>query len=214
MRTKLFGAFIAALAVAAFAVLPASAMAAPAVLKMEGEEVPATTTWEATSSNLSFTGRPSGPVIHCGENRVTGTVTENPGATVSLSSTNWSFTEGGSMFCPLPGTGGRLESRVSSFVPRSELHLTKAGGVATGSLRADFTFRVYDRARSPNPIAHCIYEGSFEVTGETGSDVFSVAGEGTRQASSEGECAETGDLEGTFRLARRSGAGTGGIVIG
>ena len=198
MRTKLFGGFVAALAIAAFAVLPAAASAAPATIRSR------TSTIVATSGNLTFTS--SGGQIACTESELTGEITGEGQITLNNEGT---FEGGGTMeaggveLCPDNGTGGRVEASVRhvAFTP---LNL-RTGNPITGNIaNAGFEIALWDRNIIPNaPIAECRYEGEVNTTTEPRTDEINIAGQVAGLAASRGPlsiCPEAGELNGDFRV--------------
>jgi hypothetical protein len=209
MRTKLFGAFIAALSIAAFAALPSMAMAESVILKEGSENVEVGETLRATSTNTTFTGRTSGRAVECAKTSIRGQVRENPGARIT-------FREGGVFEgadktdrCAVSKTEGRIKARVENVKFRKDITLTKEGTHVRGRTEARFTFRFFDRKLEPNgPIAVCNYHDKIEVRSESNSDVFHAKSETDARLEEKGnvgECDEKGALRGDFRLTRRDG---------
>jgi hypothetical protein len=212
MRTKLIGAFIAALAIAAFAALPSAASAASVTLKEGNLTVPAGETLRFHSTNTKFTGRaepgvPSGLVVACARTSIGSQVRINPGARVTFRNGGIFQNETGGDQCKVefPGAEGRLELRVENLLFREDINLQKTGTAVSGSTTARFTFRIFDRARSLTPIAACRYESVIHVTSTVGSDVFHAASEATLEPGGGESCDPERDVSGDLRLTRRDG---------
>jgi hypothetical protein len=210
MRTKLFGAFIGALAITAFAALPSMASAQNVTLKEGNLTVPAGETIRATSTDFLFTGRPSGLSVACDKTSIRGLVRTNPGVRVTFRSGGVFQNAGGGDRCKVEPTSGRLRARVENVTFRKDINLTKnAAGVVTGRTEVRFTLRLFHLALEPNgPIASCSYDGTLEVTGEVGKDEIHVQSEEDAlletEISSE-SCDPEEFLVGDFRLTRRDG---------
>jgi hypothetical protein len=202
MRCILFGVFAVALCFMAF---PASSVAAPepVTLLEDAEPVDVEATVKLHSYDLSFTGRSSGFSTACERSRLTGTVTENPGARILFHEGGEFKTEEGDK-CPVENTGGRIEARVSGFSLRSDLYLQREGIIAYGWVTAGFALLFYDRELTSSPIAYCPYEGTFEFTG-LGFFTLHADGIGTLQAGSAGACESEMVLFGGFQVSRRDG---------
>jgi hypothetical protein len=215
MRTKLFGAFIAALAITAFAALPSMASAANVTLRDNGNPVAVNETIRATSTSTStipakFTGRPSGRAVECAKTSIRGKVRTNPGTTgarITLRNEGVFEGAGGGDRCAVTNTGGRVKARVENLTFRTDLTLQKENGIVTARTEARFTFRFFDRALEPNgPIAVCNYEGAIELEGTAGTDEFHAESETDATLESGlGNCDSEGFFEGDFRLTRRDG---------
>jgi hypothetical protein len=214
MRTKLLGAFIAALAITAFAALPSAAMAqgSNVTLKEGNLTPPAGTTLRAHSTNTTFTGRKepgvkSGIVVACARTSIRGQIRTNPGARITFRPGGVFQNATGGDQCAVTGPPvGRLEARVENVTFRKDITLQKTGTAVSGSTEVRFTFRISDRELSPEPIAACNYEGEVKVTSVVGSDSFKAKTTGTKlEVGSVGSCDPEGDLAGDFRLTRRDG---------
>jgi hypothetical protein len=213
MRTKLFGAFVSALAITAFAVLPSMASAANVTLKEGNLTVPAGETLRAHSTNTTFTGRvepgvPSGDIVACARTSIRSEVRTNPGARITFKPGGvFQNSEGGDQ-CKVEGPNlpaGRLEARVENVTFRQDILLQKTGTAVSGTTDARFTFRYFDRELAPTPIAACNYEGVVNVTNTLGQDIFHAESTAALEAGSSEGCAPEGDLSGDFRLLRRNG---------
>ncbi len=194
MRTKLFGAFIAVLALG---VLPASAMAAPAQIRSGGVNATIGHTVKAHSINLEF-GRAGGVTVACERSQINAEVTSGD----SLSILGGVFEP---MFCATTASP-RIEVRVEGN-PTGSIRFESDGETVTGSGTAHFTLRVWDRGISTtSPIGVCRYEGSVETESESGSgelEVIEAGSESTLQAGSAGSCEPSGKLKGNLTLSRR-----------
>jgi hypothetical protein len=208
MRTKLIGAFIAALAMAAFAALPSMAMAENVTLKEGPQNLPVETTVRATSTNFTFTGRTSGLTFACATTSIRAQVRKNPGARLTFRNGGRFDNAAGGDQCKVEPTGGRVTYR-ENVTFRKDINLRKRVGTEhiTGRTEARFTFRVFDKAMHPErPIAVCNYEGPLEFSNTVGSDVFHVESEeDALLEESVGECDEEAFFQGDFRLTRRDG---------
>jgi hypothetical protein len=206
MPTKLLRAFIAALAIAAFAALPLAAMAENVTLKEGSQNLEPEDTIRATSTNFTFTGRESKRVVACATTSIRGMVRENPGGRITFRNEGRFDNAAGGDQCPLAGTGGRISFR-ESVTFREDITLQKTGTQVEGRTTARFTFRFFDRQLEPEgPIAACSYEGPLEFTNTIGSDSFKVKSEENAiLETSVGECDEEAFFQGDFRLTRRDG---------
>jgi hypothetical protein len=203
MRTKLFGAFIAALAVAAFAV-PAAAMASPSTLRMEtgNEVVKEGETIKAHSTSLVFTAS-TGLQIKCARSQINAEVTENPGLKLAIIGGVFNGA-GGTPPCATNSPG--VEAEVLNVA--GNLNFTTSGGTVTGSGTATFTFRITVRGVG---MSTCDYEGSITTSSASGSGSVSITGGAstllaTREAGL-GACAPTGTVSdpNPLTLSRRNG---------
>jgi hypothetical protein len=208
MRTKLLGAFIAALAITAFAALPSMASAANVTLKEGSTTVAVGETLRAHSTNAVFKGRPSEREIKCARTSLRGQVRTNPGTRITfrsggrfrnLADGDQCVVEGGGL------PGGRLTARVENVTFRSDILLQKTGTHVEGEVEVRFTFRIFDRGRAgETPIAECNYDGVVEVRSTVGSHEFHATGRVPLESGSE-SCDTEGHFRGDFRLSRRDG---------
>jgi hypothetical protein len=207
MRTKLFGAFIAALAITAFAALPSAAMAENVLLKEGSTNVTVNSTLRATSRNAIFTGRQSGLSVACDKTSIRGKVRTNPGARVTPRNEGLFQNSNGGDKCKVEPTAGRVRARVENLTFREDITLTKENSIVSGRTTVRFTFRFFDRGLSESPIAACNYEGTIEVTGTAGSGAFIIQSEADAELEpgSVGQCDERVFFTGDFGLTRRDG---------
>ncbi len=193
MRTKLFGAFIAVLALG---VLPASAMAAPAQIRSGGVNATIGHTVKAHSVNLEF-GRAGGLTFSCEASSIDTEVT----VADELSIIGGVFEP---MFCSTPSP--RIEIRISPNLSGSIRFESEEGSIY-GFGSWNFTFKVWDRGISTtSPIGVCRYQGSLETESESGSgelEVVEAGSEWTLQVGSAGSCEPSGKLKGNLTLSRR-----------
>ena len=209
MRTKLFGLIVAALAITAFA-LPAGAMAAEeAELRMGGGLVPNETEVVGNGTGagaLVFTGTNTGLVVECARSDITGKVTANPGTRIHIRGGVFQ-NAGGGPDCATKNP--RVQIGVD--IQRGLLHLRRRSPTkVSGSAVVIFTFRVYDRSRSPTPIGACTFEGEFETETEAPGSELAVNG-GAELIEEVGFCPETSfGITGNLTLERASG---GAITI-
>jgi len=206
MRTKLLGAFISALAITAFAALPASAMAQEVTLKQGNTTVKVGETLRAHSTNTVFTSRPNGQEIKCARTSIRGEVRTNPGARITFFNGGVFQNAAGGDQCIVDPSEGRLTARVENVTFRKDINLRRSGTKIEGRTEARFTFRIWDRAINPTePIAACSYEGKFKVRSTVGSEVFHAESEedATLHEGSSESCDPEGFLRGDFTLSRR-----------
>jgi hypothetical protein len=211
MRTKLFGAFIAALAITAFAALPSAASAENVTLKEGSANLEVGTTVRATSTDTTFTGRESGNVVACATTSIRGQVRKNPGARITFRNGGRFDNAAGGDLCKVEGPpAGRITARVEDVRFRKDINLRKRVGTThiTGRTEARFTFRFFDPTRAgETPIAGCNYHAKIEVRSEVGSSVFHAETEedAILEEGSFGACDKEGALRGNFTLTRRDG---------
>jgi len=202
MRTKLFGAFIAALVAGAFAALPAVASAEAVTLSTAGRgNLNAGDSVTGFSGNLKF-GGPS-QFIECTESEINGEVTANGTDPVEVEFENGGRFEGGSAIerisgmvnCPVSGTGGSVTARIRPMRFRASLKLTKSGGVISGSTSADFELAFHALGGF---IRECKYSGNISVILVSGrvkmSWVMSLVGDRFNTGCSQ-QLAFTGEFE-------------------
>jgi hypothetical protein len=199
MRTKLFGAFIAALAITAFVALPAAAMAEEVVYRQE-EEVVTPSSLRATSKNLTLTG--GGLVAECATSSIGGAVR---GSTLDITKSSF-LNAGGTEPCKTnnPSIDFTMRGSGSISFERDETEVRGHGEV-----------RFQLRIRIPGfAMVTCDYNGRFKTRTEFGSDVLKlVAGPAELELGGEREsdpnhvlaCLGTVTLAGEFRLTRRDG---------
>jgi hypothetical protein len=209
MRTKLIGAFIAALAMAAFAALPAAAMAEKVTLKEGPNNLEVGTTIRATSLNTIITWRTNGISVACAKTSIRAQVRTNPGARVTLRNGGTFLNAAGADQCKVEPTEGRVTARIEDVRFRKDIDLQKIGPKFIGRTTVRFTLRVFDEEIHPGrPIAVCSYEGPIEFKGDVGSDAFIVQSETDAELEPEvsvGECDERTFFTGDFELTRRDG---------
>jgi len=151
MRSKLFGAFMAALVVGAFAALPAVASAEAVTLSTAGRgNLVNGDSIDGFSENLKFGNAPQ--FVECEESEINGEVTANGVDPAEVELENGGHFEGGGGTgrtagkrpCPVSGTGGRVTARVRPVRFRAPLTLTKNAGVISATVTADFEIAFHD----------------------------------------------------------------------
>jgi hypothetical protein len=198
MRTKLFGVFVAGLAIAALAALPASAFAEEEpvtlrteekVLEREGAEL------NFSGSNVKFTGSSNGLAVECATARIhrTGRLDRNTARRVHFQNSK------GGELCAT-NTGGRIEAKVED-VRFSEMNLYKESGSVHSNAPVKFTLRFYDKGLSEIPIAACTYSGSFLTTGALESDEAETVSGSASLLSGTGVCSPEQIFSGEVSLA-------------
>jgi hypothetical protein len=208
MRTKLLGAFIAALSIAAFAALASMAMAENVTLKEGANNLEVGATVRATSTDTTFVGRPSGLTVACAKTSIRAKVRKNPGARLTFRNEGVFQNAAGGDQCAVGGSGGRLTARVENLTFRKDINLRKREGTThiTGRTEARFTFRFFDGLTL---VASCSYEGKLNVRSTVGSTVFHAESEedavlDEERVNSE-SCDTEGFIRGNFKLTRRDG---------
>ncbi len=191
MRTKLFGAFIAVLALG---VLPASAMAAPAQIRSGGVNATIGHTVKLYSTILEFKG--DFLVPKCEAISINTEVTTGDELTII---------DGSFEPDPCLAASPRIEIRISPNLSGS-IRFESEEGTITGTGTAHFTLKVWDRGISRTwPIGLCRYQRRFETYSESGVDELEIVGESdaTLQEGSLGQCESSLRVTGSFELQRR-----------
>jgi hypothetical protein len=204
MPIKLLGVLIVALAFAAFT-MPAAAMAEEVTLRGESEALSEGAQVTAFSSNLVFTSS-SGLKDECAESEIVGEVVENPGA--ELEGLSSRFQGSGEAEACITNTGGRIETKIDPLLFRSRIRYDYFLFDGKKRVRADYFKDYYDRARSPNPIASCLYEGRLvsrflyetPLAGEGSEEILPAESEFTLQEGSSGVCPASGSFSGNFEV--------------
>jgi hypothetical protein len=200
MRTKLFGAFIAALAIAAFAALPAAAMAEPVVYRQE-EEVVTPSSLKATSKNLTFSA--GGLVIECATSTVGGAVR---GSTIDITAGTF-LNAGGTEPCKTNNPS--IDFTVPAVAGSITFERDETEVRGSGEVRFQLRFRIPGFA-----MVTCDYNGEFETRTALNSDVIEITkGAVTLESGGEREsdpnhilgCPSQATVAGQLRLTRRDG---------
>jgi hypothetical protein len=207
---------IVLLAVMAFSILasPASAMSEVVTFESEGYALPEETEVEAFSSNFVLS-MGSELQLKCAENEISASLTENPGATASVTASRFQATGGGT-FCKTD-LSPRVEAKVTPVTFEAPLDFSAEGGNGYAETTAKFTIEVFDRSVEPGePIAECTFEGtlSFEYELEkaiTGGNAAKVSGTAVNlPKESFGECGFKGTFSGSFAV---SAGGAPAVVV-